>query len=78
MTVLRWLGVFLLMAAVDFAWASYTRAVAGGSRGRASLYSVFIVVLGAFATFSWVHDLTLLVPTAAGAYVGTWLSMEDK
>lgn len=76
--MVRWIAVFVAMTLVDAVWALYTRAIAQSRRSAAATYAALIIVLGGFTTTSYVHDLTLLIPAAAGAFAGTWLTAGKK
>lgn len=76
--MLRWLTIFLVVAATDVVWAKYTAAIARKERRAASLHAVLIIVFGGFVTTSYVHDLWLLVPAGAGAFFGTWITVRKS
>ena len=65
--------VFLAVAALDVAWARYTRAVGGRKATRAAVWAVAIYALGALVTIEYVREPWLLVPAVAGAFIGTWI-----
>lgn len=67
--------VFLALVLVDFCWSRYMLANAERRMLPASAWSAAIIVLGAFATVEYVKDPTLIATAAAGAFVGTWLSL---
>lgn len=64
---------FFGMVALDFVWARYTinlvkkyNAVSGG-------YAATIMLLNGVVTLTYVHDPWMILPAAAGAFVGTFL-----
>ena len=74
-TALTFIAVFVVMVIIDFVWAKYIKAAADNRRIAAALYSAAIVVFGAFNTWVFIHNPWLVVSEAAGAFVGTWLSV---
>lgn len=69
------LVVFFGMVIVDFAYAEYTKAASDRKKVASSSWASLLVVFNGIVVSSFVGDLTLLIPTAAGAWVGTYLSM---
>jgi hypothetical protein len=68
---LHYLAVFLAMIVTDFVWAQYTRAVADHRINKGGLMAIGIITIGAYVTTSYVANPWMLLPAAAGAYVGT-------
>ncbi len=64
-------GAFALMFFVDWAWAGYMNAVTARRPLSAGLHSVVLFLLGGLNVLAFVHDPVLLVPGAAGAFLGT-------
>lgn len=73
-----YLLVFFAIAGLDFVYAEYTKATAGRKPLPASLLAGLIILLSGFVTTSHVDNKWLLLPAAAGAFVGTWLSVRRK
>lgn len=71
------LTVFLSMLMLDFVWAVYTRAVAEKRPSLASTCASAIIVLSGTAAIGYVNDPWMLIPAAAGAFVGTFLAMNE-
>lgn len=71
-----YLIVFAAMFALDFVWAVYTQACANGTALSASFYAVGIIVLSGTAQIGYVTDYWLLIPAAAGAFLGTFASLK--
>lgn len=69
------LAVFVATVAVDYAWSAYMMAAAEKQPHKAAFWSLMIVLLGAFSFLSYVDNRWLLIPAAAGAYVGTWFAV---
>jgi hypothetical protein len=73
--LLQALAVFAAVFVADLAWARYTVSVAAGRRQPAAAWSAAIVVLGAVSLIGYAHNPLLVLPAAAGAYLGTWVAM---
>jgi hypothetical protein len=76
--MVSWLAIFLIVALTDIVWARYISCAAQGKRLGGSVYAVIITLMGGFTMTSYVHDLWLLVPAGAGAFVGTYLIIGRK
>lgn len=70
-----WVFVFTATVIADVIWAEWARAVSLRRADLAAVYAAGIIVCGAFVTIEYVHDHWLLLPAAAGAFVGTWWSV---
>jgi len=66
-------AVFLSMILVDLAWAVYIRALAKDNVLTAAFYSLFIMLCGAFTSINYISNHWMLIPAAAGGFVGTLL-----
>jgi hypothetical protein len=73
--VTKWLIIFFAMTALDFVYARYTLAVARKAKLVASNYSILIILITGFSVIEYTKDPMLLIPAAAGAWVGTYLGM---
>lgn len=73
----RWLLVFLAAVVVDFIWARYTAAVTSSRAIAAAWLSIGIIVSNAVVTVGYVTDYWLIVPTAAGAWCGTYFAIRN-
>jgi hypothetical protein len=69
------LGVFLASALAGVVWCWYIQSVAEKRRWRAAALDALLVLMGAFATVSFVDDRRLMLVAAAGAFVGTLASV---
>ncbi len=78
MEVSKWLLAFLGVACLDFIWGKYIQATNGTNPYIAGLWSVPIFVVGGLITLGYVYNPSLLIPAAAGAFVGTFLSVKYK
>ena len=67
--------VFSMTAVSDAVWTYYIQASASQQRAKAVLASGIIVLLGSLITLEVVANRWLLVPTVAGAMVGTFVTM---
>ncbi len=75
---MKYLLVFFVMTLTDIVWARYTAAVAKGSAVAAGIWAMGIILFGSYVTLAYVDDATTLIPAAAGAFTGTYLSMKVK
>lgn len=66
-------AVFFSMIFVDLAWSVYIRALAKDKVLHAAFYSLFIMLCGAFTSINYIQDHWMLLPAAAGGFVGTLL-----
>lgn len=66
------------MAMLDFVWAMYARAVTSGTALQAANWSVLVFLLGALVTTLYVSAVWTAVPSAAGAWVGTFLAKKKR
>jgi len=73
-----YVAVLLATAVYDYMWGKYIRAVARRSRLRASLFSSAIYLSGMYVTINVVRDPRMLAAAVAGAFAGTWLSVERR
>jgi hypothetical protein len=56
-------------------WARYTYAINSKARLPAGLYSAAVIALGGFSIISYTENHWMLMPAAAGAFVGTVLAV---
>lgn len=66
---------FISVAALDFVWAKYTYAMTGRRPIAAGLYAGAIFALGGVAVLSYAANPWMLLPSVAGAFVGTWAAV---
>ena len=66
------------MAALDMCWTLYIAKVQELKALGAATWSMLIMVFGAGVTISYIHNPILLIGAAAGAFVGTWLTVRVK
>lgn len=64
---------FILMAALDFVWAHYTRAIQARAAALAGGLSALIFLLNGAVTLAYVKDPWMLIPAVFGAALGTYL-----
>jgi len=74
----QWFLVFVAYVGLDYVFARYTRAAAEGRQVPASNWAVLITLFNAFVVISFVKDPWLILPSCAGAFVGTYLSLRKK
>jgi len=66
---------FFGMAALDIIFARYTLAVTTRRPWWASSYAAICLLLGGSVVVTYAHDPIMLIPAAAGAFVGTYIGM---
>lgn len=69
---MSWIIAFLSMAALDFIWAKYTKAATDHRALAAANLSAALVACNVVVTLGYVTNVWLIVPTLAGAWVGTY------
>lgn len=67
-----------LMALVDMCWAKYTLAMQDKHPMRSGLWSVGILLCGAFVTVNYVGDKSLILAAALGAFIGTYYTVRHS
>ena len=74
--ILTCLGACFAAGASDFLETRYVRAVKDGDAEKAARSSILMMLAGAFCLYALVDvSVWVLVPEAAGMYVGTKLAM---
>lgn len=68
-------AVFGAMTLLDVAFALYVVACAEKAAVPAGVWAACIQVVNAFVVTSFVKDRRMILPCAAGAFVGTWLAI---
>lgn len=68
--------VFVLLFAMDVIWTKLTIATTERAPAVAAAWSTALYVLSTLAVFSVIHDLGLLMPAAAGAFLGTYVAVK--
>lgn len=71
--MIEWLEVFLIMCVLDFVWGAYTHALVDRSAAKAGIFSAAIMLCSGGVTINYVTNHWLLIPTLAGAFVGTYV-----
>jgi hypothetical protein len=72
---LQFLLVTCALFLVDVCWARYIAKVGEGKALPAATWSALIMLCGAFATISYLHDRRLLAAAILGAFLGTYTSV---
>jgi hypothetical protein len=73
--VLPHVVVFVLTFVVDVCWANYNMTSADKLPAKAALWSMMIVLTGTFSTQLWLANHWVLIDSAAGAFVGTYITV---
>ena len=76
--ILEALGVFAVVFAADVFWAKYIELIALNSKFKASIYSMFVYLFGAFAITEYVSNKWMIIPAMLGAFTGTYFGMGRK
>lgn len=74
--MLKFVGVFLALFALDFVWAKYTHALAAHQAIPASAYASGIILLNGVAVIGYTSDPWLLLPAILGAFAGTYAAIK--
>ena len=67
--------VFSCTAVADAIWAIYIKAAAGHQVLRASSASAALILIGSVSLLEYVNNRWLVIPAAAGAFVGSYASL---
>lgn len=79
LSYLTWLFVFVITVGTESLWVFYIRRTDQGKAFQAAIFSVSITIFSALLTISYVENRMLLIPIAAGGFVGTFISVKmDK
>lgn len=70
--------VFVLTTVADVIWTLYIANTNAGRARAAANYSGLIILFGAINTFSYVHDMRLVIPAACGAWLGAFLAVRRE
>ena len=68
---LQFLGVAVAVALADICWTYYFIKVEERKAIMAGVWSSLLIILGAFSIENYVHDKTLIIAAALGAFIGT-------
>lgn len=79
-TVFQWIAAFLILTVTDICWAKYTITAGTNKPLPASLWAVALFLLGGLAVVGYTTNPVLLIPSAIGAFVGTYIGvwMENR
>lgn len=70
------MAVFVGVIVLDYVYAEYTKAAADRNAIVSSNMAMALIVITGFVTSCYVVNQWLLIPAAAGAWVGTYLSIK--
>lgn len=71
-----WLIAFIAMALTDFCWVLTVRKVRDDAALAAAAWAVLLFLTAAVGVISYITNHWLLVPAAAGTFVGTYLGVK--
>jgi len=74
MLLMKYVGVFALVAFLDFMWAQYIKHTAKANALKSASYSMTVYLLGCLVTITYVEDHKMMIPCALGAFAGTYIS----
>ena len=64
---------FFGMVALDFVWARYTITLIKKHNAISGGYAATIMLLNGIVVVTYVHNPWMILPAAAGAFIGTYL-----
>lgn len=73
--MLKALGVFVALFALDFVWAKYTFAMQARDALTSSGFAAVLILLSGIAAVGYTRHPWLLLPAMAGAFGGTWFAV---
>lgn len=73
-----YVGVFVLMLVVDFAWSMYIKSLGNNKHMAAAGWSAFISLAGGISVIGYTENHWLLIPAVLGGAIGTYLSKYFK
>lgn len=72
---MTWLLAFFALAALDLCWARYTAHVTANRPLASASWSVLLFLLSGASIIGYTRDPLLLIPSAAGAFCGTYIGV---
>lgn len=73
----QWALVFFSMAALDLAYAGWTKHLMAKRHAMASAFAAVIIMLSGVGTIAYTHDTWMLIPAALGAACGTYVASSE-
>jgi hypothetical protein len=77
-TMVTVLFAFGSMIALDFVWAKYNIACAEKHAWQSACYAVGITLLAALMVLIYVSNPWMVIPQAAGSFVGTYIAVKTS
>lgn len=74
--MIEWLLIFAVNAILDVVWAKYTLAVTARRPVLSGFWASGIVTVGAISIILYTANFWLIIPAAAGAFVGTYFTVK--
>lgn len=71
----EYLAAFAISAIVDVLWTNYTVAAADRKPGIAAFWSMMILLCGNLSLLVWLDNHWVVVTSAAGGFLGTYLAV---
>lgn len=76
--MIQWLLIFTINVALDVVYAKYTIATTARRPVEAGLWATAIILVGAASIVLYTNNYWLVIPAAAGAFVGTYYTVKPK
>lgn len=74
--MLLWIEIFFALVIIDVLYAIYTKQIQKDNPLYSSLLASSIYIINALVVLGFVHDPWLLIPSALGAFVGTYIGVK--
>jgi len=76
--LIKFLTVMISMILADICWATYFIKVSSKESMKAGIWSMLIILFGAFCTTEYVHDKSLIIAAMLGAFIGSYITVEKS
>ena len=73
---MKYIGVFILLVVIDFAWSYYISSIKDGKPYQAAAWSSLMMAMQGLAAIGYTTEPLLLIPAILGAWVGTFLGVK--
>lgn len=76
--LIKFFIVFIAMVVTDICWATYFIKIEERKAVQAGYWAVLLFFSGAIVTAGYIGDYSLILAAALGAFVGTYITVENK
>lgn len=76
--ILDWLIAFTALFLVDIFWTRYVQCVQNKQALSGAVWAVLLFVFGAVAVSGYVTNPWLIIPSAMGAFTGTFVAIKKE